>query len=169
MPKPAVTIRRATRRDRGAVRALHRALYVDMHRTITSPVIARLSAYRDLDAALDADVEVLLERADMRVLLAESAGEVIGYATARVTHDANRVISKRGFVEDWLVVDAARGRGVGRMLMERLFEVLEADGCEMVESSTLASNQGARDAHARLGFVETDVRMRRALGRGRAR
>ena len=166
MPTPAVKIRRATRRDRSAVLALHRALYVDMRSSITSPELARLAAYRDLDAALAADVDALLTRPEMRVLLAERGSEVVGYATARVVRDENRVISTRGLVEDWLVVPHARGRGVGRMLMERLFEVLEADGCGMVESSTLASNEGARTAHARMGFVETDVRMRRALGRG---
>jgi len=169
MSAPAMNIRRATIRDRSAVLGLHRALYVDLHRKITPPVVARLAAYVDLDAALEADVDALLGQPDMRVLVGESGGRIIGYITARIVRDPRRVLSVRAFVEDWLVMEGARGHGLGRALMERLFDVLAQDGCEMVESSTLASNDGARAAHAKLGFVETDVRMRRALEPGTRR
>jgi len=46
------TLRRASRADRAALRALHRALYIDHHGSIVPPSIAPLLEYRDFERVL---------------------------------------------------------------------------------------------------------------------
>jgi len=159
----SIRVRRALPRDKSAVLRLHRTLYLDHHPAVVPPEISELSAYRDMAAVLASDVDALLGRQEMRVLVAEHEGVLVGYVTARVSHDPRRKLARRAHVEDWLVLPEHRGAGLGRRLMDALVALLEEEGCEVLESSTVASNAGARAAHAELGFIETEVRMRRRL------
>jgi GNAT superfamily N-acetyltransferase len=160
---PALTIRRATRADFPVVMRFHRELYVHYRDRITAPGVLPLFAYKDLDATLREDVEGLLRANDTWVLLAEERGVPVGYITGHLEVDPRRVLSRRGIVEDWLVLDAGRGRGVGRALMAELERLFREQRCTVMESGTWAFNQGAREAHRAAGFTEIEVKMRKPL------
>jgi aminoglycoside 6'-N-acetyltransferase I len=158
-----VAIRRATRSDRAVVLAFHRELYIKFRDQITAPDVLPLFAYRDLDTTLRDDVDGLLSARDAIVLLAELGEQVVGYVSGHVEVDPRRELSRKGVVEDWYVSPDARGRGVGRALLDNLIERFRGADCEVVESGTWAFNEGARKAHAKAGFTEIEVKFRKRL------
>ncbi|HEX3672280.1 MAG TPA: GNAT family N-acetyltransferase [Candidatus Cybelea sp.] len=124
--------------------------------------------------------------ADARELIAESrtflAGEEIALVAAAFVAELNAVpagfieLSIRAFadgcdsrpvphVEGWYVEPFARGRGIGRALMEAAAEWSRDRGFAELASDSDLGNDGSLDAHARCGFIETErlVKFRRAL------
>ena len=158
-----LAIRRATRADRAVVLGFHRELYIRFRDQIARPEDLPLFAYRDLDGTLRDDVDGLLTGRDSLVLLAEQSGIPVGYITGHVEVDARRVLARKGVVEDWYVVPEGRGMGAGKLLLDTLVEAFRAAGCDVVESGTWAFNEGARRAHAKAGFTEIEVKLRRRL------
>jgi phosphinothricin acetyltransferase len=53
------------------------------------------------------------------------------------------------------VAEAARGQGLGRALLEALFEPARALGKKVMIGGITAGNEASLSLHARLGFVET--------------
>jgi L-amino acid N-acyltransferase YncA len=113
-------------------------------------------------------------------LVAESAGQVLGYAYAN--HFRPRP-AYRFCLEDSIYLHAdARGRGVGRLLLAELIAQCQAAGArQMLAVIGDAANAGSIGVHAALGFVHTGVLksagwkfgqwrdvvlMQRALGQG---
>ncbi|HEY6880528.1 MAG TPA: GNAT family N-acetyltransferase [Polyangiales bacterium] len=158
-----VTIRAARRADYDVVLRFHRELYIKHRDELARPDVTPLLAYRDLEGTLRDDVEGLLTGRDTRVLLAEQDGHAVGYITGHVEVDPRRVLTRKGVVEDWYVARDARGRGIGKLLMDTLVEGFRRDGCQVVESGTWAFNEGARLAHLKAGFLEIEVKFRRRL------
>lgn len=158
-----MTVRRATRKDKATILSFHHALYVEFRDQIAAPEVVPLFAYKDMQTTLRDDVEGLLSARSAAVFLAEQGGEAVGYISGHIEFDPRRVLCRRGVVEDWFVIAAARGRGVGPLLLETLLAWFRADGCELVESGTWAFNENARKAHAKAGFAEIEIKLRRRL------
>jgi GNAT superfamily N-acetyltransferase len=158
-----VTVRRATRKDKAAILSFHHALYVEFRDQIAAPDVIPLFAYKDMQATLRDDVEGLLTARSAAVFLAEQDERALGYISGHIEFDARRVLCRRGVVEDWFVAAEARGRGVGPLLLDTLLAWFRADGCEVVESGTWAFNEKARKAHAKAGFQEIEIKLRRRL------
>ena len=157
------TLRRASRADRASLRALHRALYIDHHESIVPPAIAPLLAYRDFERVLRDDIDGLIEHPNAVVLVAERDGSVLGYITGHIEEEPERRMPRRGVVEDWYVEPAARGEGLGAALMATLEAVFREAGCDLIESATWSFNEGAVQAHRKLGFEAYQVRFRKPL------
>lgn len=160
---PAISIRVAHRADFDVVLRFHRNLYIKHRDELARPDIAELLAYRDLESTLRDDVEGLLTGRDTRVLLAERAGQPIGYVTGHIEVDPRRVLTRKGVIEDWYVARDARGQGTGKLLLETLTEHFRRERCQLVESGTWAFNEGARKAHLKSGFLEIEIKFRKRL------
>lgn len=143
--------------------AFHHALYVEFRDQIAAPDIIPLFAYKDMDATLKDDVEGLLAARSAAVFLAERQGRALGYVSGHIEVDHRRALCRRGVVEDWYVAAHARGQGVGPRLLNALLDWFRADGCELAESGTWAFNHNARKAHAKAGFAEIEIKLRRRL------
>ncbi|MEL6328947.1 MAG: GNAT family N-acetyltransferase [Planctomycetota bacterium] len=59
-----------------------------------------------------------------------------------------------GFLEGWLVLEHARGRGVGRGLVEACEAWARSHGCREFASDAEIDNEPSARAHAALGFRE---------------
>lgn len=98
------------------------------------------------------DAEVFNERRPAeRFLVAESAGRIIGYVhqgppTPLASNQHVRQI--QGFV----VHPEARGRGIGRALVEAACELARADGVRRMTLRVLGHNEPARRLYERCGF-----------------
>ncbi len=70
-----------------------------------------------------------------------------------------------GYVEGWFVEEGARGRGVGRALMEAAAAWARSQGCWELASDADLDDPAAQAAHRALGFEEVEriVVYRRAL------
>ena len=121
---------------------------------------------------------VLAER--MPYLVAELAGEIVGYAYATIYRSRS---AYRFTAEDSIYVHHAHSRqGIGSALLAALIDACEVAGCrQMVAVISDGTNSGSVQLHERFGFrpagelkavgfkfgrwIDT-VRMQRALGRG---
>ncbi|WP_018388971.1 GNAT family N-acetyltransferase [Ancylobacter sp. FA202] len=87
------------------------------------------------------------------VIVAAQAGEILGYASFG---DFRPFEGFRISVEHSVyVAEAARGRGLGRALVEALFAPARALGKQVMIGGVTGGNEASLALHARLGFRET--------------
>lgn len=158
-----IRVRAANDRDRDALLRFHKRLYEDHRDRVVEPDDLPLVEYRDYDRILRDDLDALMRDPSAHVLIAEADGEPVGYITGRVTVELQRVLPRRGTVEDWYVDESARGSKVGQRLLAELERRFAEAGCQMVESATWSGNARARDAHESLGFREIRVIYRKRI------
>jgi L-amino acid N-acyltransferase YncA len=83
-------------------------------------------------------------------LVAVEAGEVVGWAALSPTSSRK---CYEGVVENSVYVAAsARGRGIGRALMEALIAGAEEAGLWTIETGMFPENEASLTLHERLGF-----------------
>jgi ribosomal protein S18 acetylase RimI-like enzyme len=152
-----IQVREAGDTDREVLIGFHQSLYQGHRDEVVNEDDLPLIEYRDYDRVLRDDLQALLSDPNSHVLIADSEGTAVGYITGRVTVEPRRVLPRKGVVEDWYVAPKARGAGVGARLLRELEERFAAVGCEVIESATWSSNEGARRAHDALGFREIRV------------
>jgi L-amino acid N-acyltransferase len=93
--------------------------------------------------------------AGMPVLVAEDAGEVVGWAGYGDFRDTTRWPGYRFTVEHTVHVRESHwGRGVGRRLMEALVERARAAGKRVMVAAIDGSNADSVRFHRRIGFVQ---------------
>jgi ribosomal protein S18 acetylase RimI-like enzyme len=105
-----------------------------------------------------------LANPDIVILVAENAGEVVGYTFAGVEgYDYMELRGPAGVLYDLVVDPAHRGRGVGRTLLDATLEELERRGAPRVVLATAERNEAAQRLFARAGFRRTMIEMTREL------
>jgi GNAT superfamily N-acetyltransferase len=160
---PAIHVRDARETDRDALLRFHHGLYESHRNQVVAQQDLPLIAYHDYERILADDLGALMQDRNAHVLIAETDTKPIGYITGRVTVDSERVLPRRGIVEDWYVEDTARGTGVGALLLSELEKRFIERGCQAIESATWSGNEGARHVHEALGFREIRVIYRKLL------
>ncbi|HTB97156.1 MAG TPA: GNAT family N-acetyltransferase [Terracidiphilus sp.] len=94
-------------------------------------------------------------------------GNLVGFLQAglRSHADGCDVDHPVGYVEGWFVQEPARGRGVGRALMQTAEDWARAHGCVEMASDALIDNAASQRAHGALGFEVVDrcVHLRKGL------
>lgn len=159
----SIEVREAAEADRETLLRFHQSLY-ELHRDEVVPAdVLPLIEYRDYAQVVEDDVTALLADRNGHILIAESEGVAVGYITGRTMVEPHRVLARRGVVEDWYVDRAHRGQGIGAALLRQIEERFRSVGCEVIESATWSSNEGARRAHASLGFQEIRTVYRKRL------
>lgn len=131
------------------------------------PVVAEI--YRQGIATGDATFETTVptweewdaSRTPVARLVAESTGGVEGFAAVSAV---SRRAVYAGVAEVMVyVADGARGRGVGRQLLEALVEATEVAGIWTLQAGIFPENRASIAIHEKLGFRVVGVRER--LGR----
>jgi ribosomal protein S18 acetylase RimI-like enzyme len=103
-----------------------------------------------------------LRRQGVVMLVAEEAGEVVGYAYAGLEgHDWMTLRGPAGVIYDLVVDPRRRGNGIGRKLLDDVVAALSASGAPRVVLSTAARNEGAQRLFASAGFRPTMIEMSR--------
>lgn len=99
------------------------------------------------------------------VLVAARGDAVVGYVYARVEgKDWNKLLDRHGELVDIWVDEAARGTGVGGLLVGACFQRLADLGVPRVVLMSAAKNEAAHRLFARHGFRQTMVEMTRETG-----
>ena len=108
----------------------------------------------------------IFARPEARVFIAQDSDQVIGYAVAEIEeskgHDfchPRRVVH----VEQLVVAESFRGRGVARSLLLSVDSWAQDLGIDAVEMFTWAFNREARSAFSALGFEECTVKLMRKV------
>jgi ribosomal protein S18 acetylase RimI-like enzyme len=159
-----VTIRPATSAD---VRAMGRlgALLVRTHHEFDAARF--IAATPQTEHGYGSYLGSQLDNRDIVILVAERAGEVLGYTFAGVEgYDYMSLRGPAGVLYDIVVDPAHRGHGVGRTLLDATLAELQARGAPRVVLSTAERNEPAQRLFASLGFRRTMIEMTRELGDG---
>ena len=123
------------------------------------PVIAELirglARYERLDDQVSMTEQKLAEalfgeRRYAETLIAEEGGEAVGFAL--FFHNFSTFLAQPGiYLEDLFVNPEHRGKGVGRLLLERLARLAVDRGCGRLEWAVLDWNVDAIKFYERLG------------------
>ncbi|NOK16675.1 arsinothricin resistance N-acetyltransferase ArsN1 family A [Corallococcus carmarthensis] len=141
------TVRAATREDRSAIAAIYNAALAERASTFET----RPRTPEDIDAWLGKRHPVLV---------AEENGSVIAYASTSAYSPRECYAGIADF--SIYVAPRARGRDVGRHLMEVLLKEAEAAGFHKLTSRVFATNVRSRALLGRLGFREVGVHEKHA-------
>lgn len=89
---------------------------------------------------------------------ADEPDEVIGFIEVSLRRFAEGCRSDPvGFIEGWMVVEAARGTGVGRLLINRAEDWARERGCTEIASDAELENEASAAAHRAMGFREIAI------------
>jgi len=142
--RPRAAVRFATREDVPVIVAL----------------IRELAVYERLEHLATATPERLEpqlfgERPACECLIAEQDGEPVGFAL--FFHNFSTFLCQKGlYLEDLFVRPAARGTGLGKLLLQRLAQVAVERDCGRFEWSVLDWNVDAQAFYQRMGAVMLD-------------
>lgn len=92
------------------------------------------------------------------LLMAEENDGYIGSLTLVVFRIPS---GTRARIEDLIVQETARGRGVGRSLVQKAIEMADALGAEAVDLTTHPSREAANALYKKLGFVRRETHVYR--------
>ncbi|HEX2721716.1 MAG TPA: GNAT family N-acetyltransferase [Gemmatimonadaceae bacterium] len=105
-----------------------------------------------------------LDQPDVIILVAESDGEVAGYAYAGIEgHDYMELRGPAGVLQDIVVDPAHRGKGVGGMLLDAVMSAIRKRRMPRIILATAERNEQAQRLFARAGFRRTMIEMTRDL------
>ncbi|MCR4403667.1 MAG: GNAT family N-acetyltransferase [Firmicutes bacterium] len=84
-------------------------------------------------------------------LVAEACGRVIGLVSYHI-HPNLYHSGPTALIEECVVSEDSRGRGVGEELVAAAIEAAKRAGCEEISVSTMFENEGTQRFYRRLGF-----------------
>ena len=152
---PSVLLRRARQADVPVIVALIAADQLGASRDGVRDD-RDLAAYARAFQAIDADPAHLL-------LVAESAGQVVGTMQLSFLPGLARRGALRAQIEAVRVADTARGGGLGAAMFGWAIDEARRRGCALVQLTTDKSRIGAHRFYQRLGFVASHEGMKLAL------
>lgn len=83
------------------------------------------------------------------VFVAEEEGKVVGYISTRIDREAGK-----GRIPNLAVDKAARGRGIGRRLIEHALDYFRREGMAFAMIETMMNNPVGQHLYPSCGFVE---------------
>jgi aminoglycoside 6'-N-acetyltransferase I len=144
---PCAEVRQAQASDRIALAGMRASLWPE------EPLEAHLKEIDDAFSALAAST-----LPSVTLVALDGEGNPIGFLEAGLRSHADGCDAARpvGYVEGWFVLEAFRGRGVGRQLMSAAEDWARDRGCREMASDALIDNEGSQRAHQALGFEVVD-------------
>lgn len=144
-------IRNATPADEAAWRILWQG-FLDYYDHALDPAITANTWARLMDPACT-----------MKVRLAVVDGVPLGFAIHQ-HHPSTWVIGSDCYLEDLFVSPAARGKGLGRALINDLIDLARANGWHRLYWHTDATNATARKLYDSFTAADGNIRYRMVLG-----
>jgi ribosomal protein S18 acetylase RimI-like enzyme len=92
------------------------------------------------------------------LLIARDEGEIVGTLTLAMFQIPTGV---RAWVEDVVVDETARGRGIGQALTLEAIRLARASGATTIDLTSRASREAAGRLYEKLGFRQRDTRVYR--------
>jgi ribosomal protein S18 acetylase RimI-like enzyme len=101
----------------------------------------------------NAYVQRILE-SQTELIVATEAGRIVGCVSAIVTYQP---YGTKGWIEDFVVDERYRGRGVATKLMELAVEHAREQGCVTLNLTSSSQREGAIRLYEKLGFKRRDT------------
>ena len=104
------------------------------------------------------DLEKVIESDNNHLLIATEEFDVIGTLTLAFYHVPSGI---KAWIEDVIVDDQARGKGVATALMWKALEIARKEGAEKVDLSSRPWREAANNLYIKMGFEKRDTNMYR--------
>lgn len=115
------------------------------------------------EAAARAAVAAVSRQPGMRLVVAEAGGDVVGSVTLAVLPNLTHHAQPWAQLENLVVDEAHRGRGVGRALMAWCEAAARDAGCYKLQFQSRNHRRGSHRFYRRLGYRALTVGFRRYL------
>ena len=86
-------------------------------------------------------------------IVAMEEGDVLGYASI---HYLKKITRKSGIIEDVVVKENQRGKGIGKLLVKNLIEKAKKNNCDKI---ILSSSEKNLNFYKKLGFQKNEFEM----------
>jgi len=130
--------------------------YADAVRDALNDLLPQLSS--SPERLTEQDLRAIIQSDKTLLLMAEEDDRYIGSLTLVVFRIPS---GTRARIEDLVVQETARGRGVGRALVQKAIEMAKALGAEAVDLTTHPSREAANQLYKKLGFVRRETHVYR--------
>jgi len=151
------TIRKAEPRDMPALGRLGKMLITTHYQFDRKRFLAPIEG---TEAGYAAYLGHLLDSDDDCIFVADQDGEIVGYVWADLEPMSWKELrGPAGFVQDLIVVEGARRRGIATELLRAAMDWFRERGAPQVILWTAAPNEAARKLFRRAGFRETMIEM----------
>lgn len=107
-----------------------------------------------------ADLEAMVADPATTILAARSGDEIVGITTLVVFRVATGV---RAFIDDVVVSDAHRGKGLGEKLVRAAIEQAASLGVQKIDLTSRPSREAANRLYQRLGFERRETNVYRLM------
>ena len=138
-----ITVRLAAPSDRDALLALIAAYH------------AFEQIPHDADATARAIAPLLAQTDAGRIWLIEEGGQTVGYVALCFGYSIE-FGGRDAFVDEMFLVEAARGRGLGKSALDRVADAARDLGVKALHLEVARANTRAQRLYSRLGFVLRD-------------
>ena len=155
------SVRAASEHDRDRLLELAGALVAGVSAQRGGALLVLPADGRSAGTGLADRLTGLLHRADALVLVGSLDDAVVAFAVSTVEEDAHG--RRRGRLGACFVEEAARGVGVGRLLLDRSLAWMAEQGCADVDGTALPGDRGAKNFYESAGFKARLLTMHREL------
>jgi len=100
-----------------------------------------------------------IENSQSAVFVAKDKGKIVGTATMLFCHSLSGGL--HGFVEDVVVDEKVRGKGIGKALMEKLIALAKKRGVHHINLTSRPEREAANHLYQALGFKKRKTNMYR--------
>ena len=97
--------------------------------------------------------ESIFSSDEVDCIVALEKGNVLGYASI---HYINKITRKSGIIEDVVVKENQRGKGIGKLLVNTLIEKAKKNNCDKI---ILSSSEKNLKFYQKLGFQKNEFEM----------
>ena len=97
-------------------------------------------------------------------LVAESDGKIVGYLVGAISKaEFYRTISKIAEVENMLILEEYRSKGIGNELMDKFFSWCKSKGADRIKVVASAQNIKAINFYKKNGFLDYNLTLERNI------
>ncbi len=137
----------------------NRAVRIDVVESVSDELVEALGRLLPLLSASAsppsaAELDAIVESPSSSLFVARDEGRIVGTLTLAVFRIPTGL---RAWIEDVVVDESARGRGVGEALTLKAVEVARAAGARSVELTSRPTREAANRLYRRLGFEERET------------
>lgn len=96
----------------------------------------------------------MVEDKDINLFVAELDGEIVGTLTLIIT---NMLSGRKGRIEDVIVDEKVRGKGVANRIMQHSIDYAKQEGVEKIDLTSSPSRIAAHKLYEKCGFVKRET------------
>ncbi|MBD3362363.1 GNAT family N-acetyltransferase [Candidatus Dojkabacteria bacterium] len=153
----SVKIERLSRKHRQAIRKLMDEFFKDFNRGfLFTDKLRKLEEYKNIDHVIKKELEKYFEWTGF---VAIKDNKIVGYIIGHIKEEKQKVLERKGCIEEFFVTENKRGEGVGRLLMNRIIKYFEKKKCDVLAIEAYSVNKKSIDYYRKLGFVDFSMKL----------